>query len=229
MEKHLLRRIDDLAASVLRKLTTEGFADLTLEDRCDWARFLMSLRLRQPEIVQQLRIESSEHLEASLLDNLEEYDAIAGAEDPPTLLEWAKYNYPGVLENVGMSFFHKLVDNAEIGEKILRMKWWLWDFTGEQADLLLADQPCIFTQGIDDPDLVIALPVGPSRAFMATKTDRVATIMREQRPKDLLIRMNESSLNQARVRVYARNASPRRFIYNRLIRRRSVEQQDVRA
>ena len=64
VEKHLLRRVDDLAAGVLRKLTTKGLAGLTLDDRCDWARFLMSLRLRQPAIVQQLRTESSEYLEA---------------------------------------------------------------------------------------------------------------------------------------------------------------------
>jgi hypothetical protein len=96
------------------------------------------------------------------------------------------------------------------------MKWWLWDFAREQNDLLLADQPCIFTAGIDDPDLMIALPLGPRKAFMATKSDHVATIMRRQRPKDLLMRLNESSLNQARARLYARDASPRRFISNRL-------------
>jgi hypothetical protein len=224
VEKHLLRHIDDLAARVLRKLTTAGLAGLTLHDRCDWARFLMSLRLRQPRVIQQLRTESSEHLEVSLLEGPEEYEAVAGAGDPPTLVDWTRKNYPGLIENFGMSFFHKLVDNPKIGEKILRMRWWLWDFTREQKDLLLADQPCIFTKGIDDPDLVIALPIGPRKAFMATSTDRVATIMRRQRAKDLLMRMNESSLNQAHVRIYARDASPRRFIHNRLLRSRSAGQ-----
>jgi Protein of unknown function (DUF4238) len=229
VERHLLRHIDDLAAGVLRRLTTRGFTSLTFGNRSDWARFLMSLRLRQPSIVQRLRTESSEHLEASLIDKPEEYDAVAGNGDPPTLLEWTRKNYPGLIENFGMSFFHKLVDNPEVGESILRMKWWLWDFTREQNDLLLADQPCIFTKAIDDPDLVIALPIGPRKAFMATRTDRVATIMRGQRPKDLLMRMNESSLDQARVRVYARDTSPRRFIYNRLVRRRSAELQGAPA
>lgn len=229
VEKHLLRHIDELAAGVLRKLATTGFTPLTPEDRSDWARFLMSLRLRQPDMIQQLRTESSEHLEASLMDNPEEYDAVAGTGNPPTLVEWTRENYPGLIENFGMSFFHRLVDNPEIGEKILHMKWWLWDFAREHHDLLLADHPCIFTKGIDDPDLVIALPIGPRKAFMATKTDRVATIMRRQRPRDLLVRMNESSLGQARVRVYSRDTSPRRFICNRLINRRRSEQQGVSA
>jgi Protein of unknown function (DUF4238) len=226
VEKYLLRRIDNLAAGVLRDLTATGLSCLTPEDRCDWARFLMSLRLRQPHIVQQLRIASSEHLEASLAERPEEYDAVAEAGDPPILLQWTREKYPGLIENFGMSFFHKLVDNKEVGGKILRMKWWLWDFSSEQHDLLLADQPCIFTKGIDNPDLVIALPIGPSKAFMATRTERVATLLRAQRPKDLLMRMNESSLNQARVRVYARDASPRRFICNRLAERRATKRHD---
>jgi hypothetical protein len=157
------------------------------------------------------------------LTSREEYDAIAGIDDPPTLLEWTRKNYPGLIENVGMSFFRDFVDNAGIGEKIIRMRRWLWDFTREHNDLLLADQPCVFTTGIDDADLVIALPIGPRKAFMATKSERAATIMRRQRPKDLLMRINESSLNQARIRVYARDTSPRRFICNRLAKRLSTE------
>ena len=88
VERHLLRRIDDLAADVLRKLAATGLAGLTPDNRRDWVRFLMSLRLRQPNIIQLLRIESSEHLETSLTDKPEEYDALAAMDDPPTLVEW---------------------------------------------------------------------------------------------------------------------------------------------
>jgi hypothetical protein len=170
VEQHLPRHIDDLAAGMLRKLTIKGFASLTLEDRCDWVRFLLSLRLRQPEIVQQLRVEFSEHLEALLREEPEEYDAVAEASDPPTLVELTSRNYPGLVENFGLSCFHGLVDNPEMGQKNLSMKRWLWDFTREQIDLLLADQPCI-----DEADLIVALPIGPRKAFLATKSDRVAS------------------------------------------------------
>lgn len=92
VEKHFLRHIDELAAGVLNKLIVTGFKELTPRDRSDWARFLMSLRLRQPAMVQQLRTESSEHLKASLADKPEEYDALAGIADPPTLEEWTNLN-----------------------------------------------------------------------------------------------------------------------------------------
>lgn len=114
--------------------------------------------------------------------------------------------------------FFKLVDNPQIGDKLLRMKWWIWDFSDVQHDLLLADHPCIFTTGINDPNLVIALPIAPKKAFMATQSDDAAEVMRRQRPKDLAVRLNESSIAQARVRIYSRDKSSARFTKNRIQR-----------
>jgi hypothetical protein len=70
--------------------------------------------------------------------------------------------------------------------------------------------------GIDDPNLVIALPISPKKAFMATQSDHVATILRRQRPKELAARLNESSLHQVRARVYAADAKIESFIRNRM-------------
>ncbi len=187
----------------------------------DWARFLMSLRLRQPDIVEMLKRESTQYLKATLNEN---YEELAAPEDAPTLEEWTEQQYPGLIENFGLSFFHELVDNQEIGTKILKMKWWLWDFSEAPYDLLLSDHPCIFVHGLDDPDCVIALPIHPRKAFMATRSDEVAKIMRNQRQRDLAVRLNESSVNQARARIYACNESPRRFIKNRLAKKTEREQ-----
>ncbi|BBO69294.1 hypothetical protein DSCA_32240 [Desulfosarcina alkanivorans] len=222
VEKHFLSIIDNNAARIRNKLEKDGLKSLTIEDRMDWARFLMSLRLRQPDIVEMLKRESAQHLKATLNDQPEEYEELAAPEDAPTLEEWTKEQYPGLIENFGLSFFHKLVDNPEICTKILKMKWWLWDFSKAPYDLLLSDHPCIFVHGIDDPNCVIALPIHPRKAFMATRSDEVAKVMRNQRPRDLAVRLNESSVNQTRVRIYAPNESPRRFIENRLAQKNAI-------
>ena len=47
---------------------------------------------------------------------------------------------------------------------------------------------------------------------------QLSVLCGQQRPKDLLMRINESSLKQAKLRVYACNDSPCRFILNRLAR-----------
>ena len=103
---------------------------------------------------------------------------------------------------------------------MLRMKWRMWDFSYVPYELLLADRPCIFTSGIDEPDLVIALPIAPKKAFMATQSDDVDELMRRQHRRDFARNLNEFSVAQARVRIYAQDQSPARFIRNRLHRHR---------
>ncbi len=218
IEKQFLRHVDNLGARVRRKLDSEDLRALTPEDRVDWARFLMSLRLRPPDIVQMLRNESAEHLRATLATHPDQYEELTGLGDPPTLEEWTEKHFPGLIENFGLSFFHKLVDNPSIGDKILSMRWWIGDFSDAPYDLLLADHPCIFTSGFEDPNLVIALPIAPHKAFMATQSDHVSDhvneLMQRQHAKDLARRFNESSVASARVRIYACDRSQERFIRN---------------
>ena len=190
LETDVLQRIDSEAARVLRKINTTGFADLTPEDLRVWVCFIMLLLWRTPDTVSRLHTEAPDHLKISLDERPGEYDSIAENFDPPTLAEWTEEHIPGFIENFGIINLPNWACNSSIGTKILSMKWWLWNFSGQQNHLLLADRPCIFTAGIDDPNLVIALPISPWKAFMATKTDRVANIMSQQRPKDLLMRMN---------------------------------------
>ncbi|MCC3305669.1 DUF4238 domain-containing protein [Sneathiella sp. HT1-7] len=215
IEKIFLMQVDNLAARAHQKLVEHGLRSLTNSERSDWVRFLMSLRVRQPDIVQKLKIESEEQLTKTLAQQPEEYDVISENGDPPTLVEWTEQQSPGHIENFGLLFFHEIASNPEVGDKIFKMKWWLWDFTNVSFDLLLGDHPCVFTKGIDDPNLIIALPISPKKAFMATNSEGVAATIRKQVPKQLAMRLNESSLNQARARIYARNTSPKRFIQNR--------------
>ena len=217
IEKLFLRRIDNSGARVRRKLENQGLESLTEEDKVDWTRFLMSLRFRQPNIVHEIQQKSAHRLKAILKDRQEDYEELIIDGASPTLEEWTEKQFPGLIENFGLSFFHKLVDNSYYGNKILRMKWGIWDFQEVQYDLLLSDHPCIFTSGIDETNCVIALPISPKKAFLATQSNNTAETIREQGPKDIAMLLNESSVLQASVRIYARNESPaRRFIKNRI-------------
>ncbi len=167
VETRLLRYIDNDAARVRTKMIRHGLKSLSITERCDWVRFLMCLRLRQPEMVGKLRTESAQHLRQTLADQPEQYEALAEEGDAPTLEEWVEDKFPGLIENVGLSFFHSLVDNKEIGTKILYLHWWLWDLSGVSHELLLADNPLIFTGAIDAPELIVALPISPTKAFLA--------------------------------------------------------------
>ncbi|MBL8559180.1 MAG: DUF4238 domain-containing protein [Hyphomonadaceae bacterium] len=165
IENRLLSHIDNAAATVRDKLLSRGLTTLTVEERCDWIRFLVSLRMRQPHMVAALKEGAATELRRSMATDPEEYEVHVGASDPPTLEAWAEQRYPGIVENFGLSFFHELVDSPVVGKKIFDMKWWVWDVASAGSELLLADHPCIFSAGIDDPDLLLAMPISPTKVF----------------------------------------------------------------
>ena len=219
IETDLMSLIDNYAAPVRVRMEQHGLKNLSITERQDWVRFLMSLRVRQPDIVSQIRAEGAHNLRQNLLDAPEQYEALAEEDDAPTLEEWVEQHYPGLVENFGLSCMPKLVDNREVGTKILYLRWWLWDFSNAKHELLLADNPCIFTGGIDAPELIIALPISPTKAFLATRGDLTAAKLRQQSPSTLVVHLNESSVLQAGARIYARTDAPKQFIGNRLTSR----------
>ena len=159
----------------------------------------------------------AQNLRESLLDDPEQYEVLADEEDAPTLEEWVEQHFPGLIENFGLSCFSGLIDNEELG---IQLCWGLCDFYNEKNELLLADNPCIFTGGIDAPELIVALPISPTKAFLATRGNRTAAKLRRLSPGTLVVQLNESSVVQSRARVYARTDAPMRFIANLLASRK---------
>ena len=165
IETDLLRHIDNYAAPVRVKMEKHGLKSLSITERQDWVRLLMSLRARQPDIVSKIRTEGTRNFRQSLLNDPEQYEALDEEDDAPTLEEWVEQRFPGLIENFGLSYFPKLVDNKEVGTKILHLRWWLWDLGNAKHELLLADNPCIFTGDIDAPELIVALPNFTDQGF----------------------------------------------------------------
>ena len=223
LESDFLQEVDSRAAHVLHKMEDTGLKNLTDEDQSVWLYFVMLFRWRNPDAVSVLDIEGSKRLKASLDEHPEQYDEIAEALDPPTLAEMTEINFPGLIENFGKLHLPQMSLHPIFLEKVGSMRWWLYDFSDQNKHLLLADRPCIFTTRLDDPDLVFALPIGPWKAFLATKSNRASDTLKQQRRKDLLVRINESSMGQAHKYIWALDVSPRRFISNRLYNRRLLK------
>ena len=189
IETDLMKLIDNYAAPVRVKMAQHGLKSLSITERQDWVRFLMSLRVRQPEIISQIWTEGAHNLRQNLLDAPEQYEALAEEDDAPTLEEWVEQHNPGLIENFGVSCIPKLLDNREVGTKILYLRWWLWDFGGAKHELLLSDNPCIFTGDIDAPELIVALPISPTKAFLATRGDLTAAKLLQQSPSTLVVQL----------------------------------------
>ena len=81
VETGLMRHIDNYAAQVRVKMELHGLKSLSNTERQDWVRFLMSLRVRHPNIVSQLKMEGAHNLRNNLLNDSERHEALAEEDD----------------------------------------------------------------------------------------------------------------------------------------------------
>lgn len=215
VETKFLAQIDSDSAVVLAKLTRTNIATLEMHERLSWARFVSSLRIRQPKMVKRLRTEASEVLRANFASETGKLEELGPPGDEHTLESWAEARFPGIVENFGLSFFHKIVDDPRIVGPLLSCSWSVMHFDEVEDELLLSDHPCIFVGGLGDPNLFIVLPISPRRAFlMARQHETIDRIL--SNPPDVIVRRtNASSANQATTRVYATNQSMKSFVAER--------------
>jgi hypothetical protein len=215
IEEIVLKQVDQEATLVRDKLLDHGLTRLDHDERCAWVRFIMSLRIRQPDIVADLRQQSATELRRNMAEEPEEYETVASDDDPSSLEDWAERRFPGLVENFGLSFFHELLNDDAVGNKLLHLQWWVFDVTPAPCRLLLSDHPCIFVGSIDDPNLAVILPISSTKVFIATRGEELKRLLPKQQPKHMTTRINDASVRQSNKFVYAVDASPLRFIKNR--------------
>lgn len=217
IEKNFMNKeVDDKASLVMKFLINNGSDSLTEKQRSDWSRFLMSLRLRNPELISDLREEATAELKRQLNLAPEEYKELAADDDPETLSEWVEDNDTGLVDNFGMLMLPGLINNPEIHENITAMNWWTVDFRYSTVNLLTSDRPCLFTSGIRSENCVIALPLTPTLSFFACRNNSMKNKLMKQGISSLAKRQNESIVGQAVKYVYSTDKSHFKFIMRQL-------------
>ncbi len=215
IETQLMQRVDSDAA-ILRVKMLEG-ASLAAAERCDWVRFLNSLRLRQPKFVTEKAIPIGTASALEVLNRApEEYKALAQPDDPNTLIEFVRVSRPGLIENFGLKAYPRVIDNPLIGEMLINMTWSVCDVSSANYDLVLGDNPLISVGNLEAAKFVLALPLSPTKLFVACRAAATVHTFAGAKPNELVARMNESSVERASRWVYARTEDPGRFIRNRV-------------
>jgi hypothetical protein len=224
MDKHavettFLSRLDDEGAKIRRKLL-EG-KPLTGDEVSVWTTFVMGLRARQPAMVTRIKSAVAAAMRESIAKDPEQYQALAKAADPPTLEEWTEQHFPGLIENYGLSMLADIAGHEEVAAKVRKLLWGVMDVSKGKHDLLLSDQPCVWTGGIDAPQLIIALPLSPSKAFLAVRGEATANALVRADTAELAKRLNENSVGQAQRRVYARDETVADFVRDVMVRKKA--------
>lgn len=175
LEREFMGRfIDDPAANVYHHMCGPE-APLTDLQRSIWTRFLMSLRVRMPDIIERLRIEGEVELRRNLMAEPEEYNALRSPNDPANLLEFIEQNRPGFVADFGIRMLPDLLNHEQPAfRKIYEMYWWTHNFQNASVNLLTSDRPLIIAPNLNEPTCVLALPLTPTLAFFATHNIDVA-------------------------------------------------------
>lgn len=207
--------IDGPAAEVCQHLC-QSSAPLTGNQRASWTRFLMSLRIRGPEVIDRLRTEAEEELRQNLMASPEEYNKLRSPEDPVNLYDYLEKLRPGFVADFGIRMLPDLLNDGPIFKKIYEMYWWTHSFDGASVNLLTSDSPLIISTGINNGNCVIALPLSPSLCFFATHNLKTASRVASRPASRLARALNLETVKQARQFVYSNNQLQKKFIEKHL-------------
>lgn len=212
LERIFFGEVDNKGAIARDILLKSGPQSLTKDQRCDFARLLLSLDMRRPVIVEKLRKEGTETYKTALDSDPEILSAMtnAGIEEMPS-----RYyeRIKGVsLEDKAVDTIQKLVDNPEVGKWLINAHWYVQHLGEHDVSLVLADRPLIRIHGYDHPGAVWVLPLTPKAAFIAVNHPKNLKNMQRVTPQRFTKQTNYSSVQQAERYVFSVDDSHERWL-----------------
>lgn len=218
IEQNLFKLIDDKANTVLKKLyATDGVADLTEQQKRDFAAFIISLRTRTPEAFQC----NAQNAEKILREELQRNDP--ELKEDGSLLEWAEKNFRIILENYGREVTAGCIIDDKLVSPIMRMQWVVLKRTADATNLLSSDRPLIFQGNMNSGDSGFALAISPDRILIAANKLQSLEKVAALSPKVLIKKMNISTIQQAKNKAFAIDYSHSiEFFRNRLGMRHDI-------
>jgi len=208
--------VDEPASRALKVLMERDQSKLTEELRVAWTRFLMAARARSPEMVKKAQNEAWRTMEEALLRDPHEYDAVRRDGDASTLLEVAEQVCKTTLDNGGKLILPDVVQHPVFAAAIMRMNWATLDVSTARHELLTSDQPLVTTHGLDDQRCIIAFPLSPRFAFVATSDREMERRLLSLTVNAIARAINESVVCQAERYVYGRTDAHLAFVEKRL-------------
>lgn len=198
IERNFFGEVDTKGASVRDVLLQlEGaVTNLTADQRCDWARLLLSLDARRHDNVSKLTNEGTAFLREQLNNDQEILDALSKEGIAYSPAEYAENHlYP--LRDKALSNIEALVDNPTVGKVLINAHWHVIQLDDNAGSLILSDRPLIRINGYDSPGAVWLMPISPAKVFIAANHPenlrRLLNISHRQFSKKL----NVSSASQA--------------------------------
>ena len=211
LERVFFGAIDTPGAVARDRLLKDGPKSLDNDQRCDFARLLLSLEARRSPIVKALR-DGGSYLAKTLDSDPEILHAMEseGLSGPPS----AYYEeQDGPLEDRALSNIQRLVDNPRIGGKLINSHWRVVHLGPRDETLVLSDRPLVRLFGYDHPRASWFLPLCPKAVFYAANCPKD---FERLTPHKLAKSLNIDSVSQAQKYVFCMGDSHNRLLEKHL-------------
>jgi hypothetical protein len=208
LEDKFLRSTDQVAADVAKALIEGRLNALDADQKSGWARFIMSLLQRTPEMIAWLgKVWAGMHAEARAAARAEIEKNNSDLEQLDSLDNSREVSLVRVLQ--------QMMDLPDLGRYIINMRWAVFGLNSHTR-LMTSDRPVLITNGLNKPNSQIVLPLSPSHLFVAANSDQVIREIATIHARDLSAQMNDFIVRQAKRYVYAADESQASFVYSRL-------------
>ena len=201
--ENFLCQIDSDASLVHKKIIQKGPHVLTNQERSVYIRFLMSLKVRQPDAVQAMKEYGSGFATEELNSPsfIKEYLEVNNrGQFPDTPEELIRDVLPDLIPNFGVDAMVRVItgaDDSKFHSLFCNMHWFVIDFSAVLGNLLTCDNPHYASAGLSDPKCIFAMPLSPKKAFFAVHDKEIKKKILNAPTKKLIQMLNESMVHQA--------------------------------
>lgn len=220
LEKGFMKKLDTRASKVLDLLEAGTDPDsLTVSQRSDWSRFLMSLLMRTPSDIETFKTAYAAEWVHTTPAQEETYRAKRQPGWPETLSEALQAQGPLKTADDAMETAARMMDHDGLGKIINNMIWAVIDTSEASGRFLTSDRPVMFDMPFLQRDSYLFLPIGPTKIFAATHNAqtmaRVFALPLESRVEA----SNQFVSGHAVSMVYGQDASARDFVAQHISKR----------
>ena len=202
IERMFMALVDDdavrvrngMLASVIPKEQQKRFA---------WARFVLSLVVRNPEELKSFKTDYARYLLMPDPEFQARYAAARQADDPELFEEWIVKTDPTYAERQAVVTLTHLIENRNVLRLLRTMNWRIIDTSSVSRRLMTSDRPVIMTNGMVHYSGHYALPISPDRLFLATTTVQFADEFCAMPAGKIVREVNRMIIGQGRKFIYA--------------------------
>ncbi|SFO74788.1 Protein of unknown function [Bradyrhizobium sp. Ghvi] len=204
LENRFFKLVDDEGAKALHRLLLRDPKPWTPEHRSAWSRFLLSVRLRHPDAVDELRAAIPVAWNRGSAASQTKYEQLRKPDDPETFEEFIVRRDPNVLDKVSVNMIMRAIENVEIGTHINGMHWRVFEVKGSKHDLITSDRPAHYHR-LKEERGFISLPIAPRKLFVAANSPRILSDLLDVNPTRVVSEVNKRIAAQARRYVYTQS------------------------